>query len=221
MQKKITPLTLSGFADALDKRLPQYQCERCGQPDCAHYAQALAARLTTPDRCAPGGRVLAEQLAAMCDASVLPGAVFDDEVLQCARVIEEACIGCARCLRACPLDALIGAPKWLHAVLPRLCSGCGLCVPTCPVDCIVMEPAGRVWSNDDAAAARHRYRARLTRLVKSAARRHSKQNSAKQNHAEQTSTETPEARQRTIAEALATARARRMQHRARRDVDKS
>lgn len=214
MQKKIMSLMLSGLADALDKRLPQYQCGRCGQPDCAHYAQALAARQTTPDRCAPGGRALAEQLAAMGGASVSAEAVFDDEDLQSARVVEEACIGCARCLRACPLDALIGAPKWLHAVLPGLCSGCGLCVPTCPVDCIVMEPAGRVWSDDDAAAARQRYRARLVRLAKPTTRR-----SVKQHHAEPTPTETPETRQRAIAEALATARARRMQHQTRRNVD--
>ncbi|MDR2244480.1 MAG: RnfABCDGE type electron transport complex subunit B [Burkholderiales bacterium] len=208
MQKKIIPLMLSGLAEALDKRLPQYQCGRCGQPDCAHYAQALAARQETPDRCTPGGRALAELLAAMSGLPLSSDAVFDEDVLQCARVVEETCIGCVLCLKVCPLDALIGAPKCLHAVLPMLCSGCGLCVPVCPVDCIVLEPAGREWTDDDAAAARSRYRTRLKRLAEAA--RVKQRRAGEKEVMTKTPTEAPdEMRRRTIAEALATARARR------------
>lgn len=213
MQKKVFPLTLSGLAELLDKQLPQYQCGRCGQPDCAHYAQALAARQETPDRCAPGGHALAERLAAESGMLLSPDAVFDEGVLQCARVVEEACIGCARCLKVCPLDALIGASKFLHAVLPMLCSGCGVCVSVCPVDCIVLEPASREWTNNDAAAARNRYHARLKRLAEAV--------SMKRRRAEQ-KTELPEApaeiRKSAITEALATARARRAQHQMRRNT---
>ncbi|MDR0250739.1 MAG: RnfABCDGE type electron transport complex subunit B [Burkholderiales bacterium] len=208
MQKKLLPLTLSGLAEALDKLLPQYQCRRCSQPDCAHYALALAARQETPDRCVLGGRALAERLAVMSGMSLSPGAVFDESVLQCARVVEEACIGCVRCLKVCPLDALIGAPKWLHAVLPTLCSGCGLCVPACPVDGIVLEPADREWTDDDAGAARNRYRARLKRLAEAVP--------VKQRQAEKKTVTTKmsveasaEIRKRAIAEALVAARARR------------
>ncbi|MDR2174212.1 MAG: RnfABCDGE type electron transport complex subunit B [Burkholderiales bacterium] len=210
MQKKVFPLSLSGLSESLDRQLPQCQCGRCGQPDCAHYAQALAARQETPDRCAPGGRALAERLAAMSGMPLSPKATFDGDVLQCARVAEEACIGCARCLKVCPLDALIGAPKWLHAVLPALCSGCGVCVPVCPVDCIVLEPAGRKWTGDDAAAARNRYHVRLKRLAEATpvARRRAGEKAV----ATQMPTEAPdEIRKRAIAEALATARAIRNQ----------
>jgi electron transport complex protein RnfB len=212
MKKKISPLTLSGLAESLDKQLPQYQCGRCGQPDCAHYAQALAVRQETPDRCAPGGWALAERLAVISDMPLSPEAAFDEGVLQCARVVEEACIGCVRCLKVCPLDALIGAPKWLHAVLPMLCSGCGVCVPACPVDCIVLEAAGREWTDDDAAAARNRYHARLKRLAEAAPvkQRQAGKKMATPSMPIEAHDETPnEIRKRAIAEALATARARR------------
>jgi len=200
---------LSGLAELIDKQLPQYQCGRCGQPDCAHYAQALAARQTTPDLCAPGGGALAKRLAAMSGVLLRAGATFDGENLQCARVVEEVCIGCARCLIVCPLDALIGAPKFLHAVLPTLCSGCGVCIPACPVDCIVLELAGREWTDGDAAVARSRYHARLRRLVEATPVKQ-RQTAEKKGAAAEKPTETPgETRKRAIAKALATARARR------------
>ncbi|MDR0771476.1 MAG: RnfABCDGE type electron transport complex subunit B [Burkholderiales bacterium] len=220
MQIKILPLALTGLAESLDKRLPQYQCGRCGQPDCAHYAQALAARQETPDRCVPGGRALAEQLAAVSGMPLSPGAAFDEGALQCAIVVEEACIGCVRCLRVCPLDALIGAPKRLHAVLPTLCTGCGLCLPACPVDCIVLEPADREWTSDDATAARNRYHARLKRLAEAepVMLRRIEQTPASSEAEPREKTVPAETRQQVIAEALATARLRRTQYQARRQT---
>lgn len=83
-----------------------------------------------------------------------------------ARVDEAACIGCTLCIAACPFDAIVGAARRLHAVLPAFCTGCELCVAPCPVDCIRMLPAGRAWSPEDARAARSRYDARCRRLAK-------------------------------------------------------
>ncbi len=220
MQKKLFPLMLSGAAEAFDALLPQYQCGRCGQPDCAHYAQALALRQDSPDRCVPGGRALAEQLAFTSGMPLSPGAAFDETALQCAVIVEEACIGCTRCLRVCPLDALIGAPKRLHAVVPALCSGCGLCVSACPVDCIVLEPAGRQWTNDDAVAARDRYRQRLKRLAEAepVGQRCAWRAVADGEAVPEENGASAEMRQRVIADALTAARMRRAQHRARRGI---
>jgi electron transport complex protein RnfB len=91
-------------------------------------------------------------------------------VPQVAFVDATRCIGCTLCIAACPVDAIIGAPKRLHGVLAEFCSGCELCVPPCPVDCIVMRPAARDWSADDVTAARARYDARLLRRARPAPR---------------------------------------------------
>jgi electron transport complex protein RnfB len=219
MLKEILPLTLSGLADSLDKLLPQYQCGRCGQPDCAHYAQALAARQEMPDRCVPGGRRLTERLATATGVPLPSETVFEEDAFQCAHIIEEACIGCVRCLRVCPLDALIGAPKRLHAVLSALCSGCGLCVPACPVDCIVLEVVDREWTDGDAVAARNRYQARLKRLAEAeiVMLRQPKQVFVDGEVVPEGKAVSAETRQQVIAGALAAARARRAQYQARRN----
>lgn len=89
--------------------------------------------------------------------------------LALARIDESACIGCTLCIDACPVDAIAGAAKRMHVVLPALCVGCELCLPACPVDCIAMVPAGREWSAADARAARERRAARDRRLARNAA----------------------------------------------------
>jgi H+/Na+-translocating ferredoxin:NAD+ oxidoreductase subunit B len=83
-----------------------------------------------------------------------------------ARIDESACIGCTLCIAACPVDAIVGAAKRMHAILPSLCTGCALCVPPCPVDCILIEPASRVWTRADAEAARARSVVRNARLAR-------------------------------------------------------
>jgi electron transport complex protein RnfB len=85
---------------------------------------------------------------------------------QVAVIDERACIGCTLCIDACPVDAIIGAPKRMHGVLASLCSGCGLCVEPCPVDCIDLVPVERQWTRADASAARDRHQARARRLAK-------------------------------------------------------
>jgi Na+-translocating ferredoxin:NAD+ oxidoreductase subunit B len=89
--------------------------------------------------------------------------------LAVARIDEATCIGCTLCIDACPFDAIVGAAKRMHSVLPALCTGCALCVPPCPVDCIAMVPAGRAWSREDARAADERKAARNVRIAQSGA----------------------------------------------------
>ncbi|MXY55549.1 MAG: RnfABCDGE type electron transport complex subunit B [Gammaproteobacteria bacterium] len=113
--------------------LPQSQCAQCGYPGCRPYAEAVAAgeRL---DLCPPGGtRVVAaleELLGRDADTEM------SEPVDAVARIVEADCIGCALCIDACPVDAIAGASKYLHAVIPERCTGCELCIPACPVDCI-------------------------------------------------------------------------------------
>ena len=132
------------LADRIDDLLPQTQCTRCGYPGCRPYAEAIAIGAADINRCPPGGEATLATLARMLDrdppaldtARGLPGP------LRVAHIDERACIGCTLCISACPVDAIIGAPKRMHDVLGTLCSGCDLCVEPCPVDCID-DGAGR------------------------------------------------------------------------------
>jgi len=118
---------------AIDALLPQSQCAQCGYPGCRPYAEAVAAGERI-DLCPPGGprlvAALEESLGRSADAELAEPA---DEV---ARIVEADCIGCALCIDACPVDAIAGTSKFLHAVIPERCTGCELCIPACPVDCI-------------------------------------------------------------------------------------
>lgn len=157
-------------ADAarIDALLPQTQCTRCGYPDCRAYAEAIASERAPIDRCAPGGDATIAALARATGHPVVPldPAHGMHGPLVVARIDEAACIGCTLCIAACPVDAILGAPKRMHDVMPSLCSGCELCLPACPVDCIALVPAQREWTADDAAAARIRHDARRARLAR-------------------------------------------------------
>jgi electron transport complex protein RnfB len=123
----------------IDALLPQTQCTRCGFPGCLPYAQAIA-RGTPINQCPPGGTATIEALARVLDREVLPlnpehGVEAPPRV---AVIDEERCIGCAKCLPPCPVDAIVGAPRFLHTVAAQLCTGCELCIAPCPVDCISM-----------------------------------------------------------------------------------
>lgn len=160
------------LAERLLDALPQTQCTRCGYPDCAGYAQAIATEQVPINRCPPGG---AEGVARLARLTGQPAQPLDPECgaeapRQMAYVDEAWCIGCTLCIKACPVDAIIGSHKLMHTVLEGHCTGCELCVPVCPVDCIRLEPVSGTrtgwdaWSQPQADAARARHAARQRRI---------------------------------------------------------
>lgn len=130
-------------AGAIDRCLPQTQCTRCGYPDCLAYAEAVASGETGIDRCPPGGHHTLAALAGQRQLPV-PEKLADDveafDGLRLAVIREAECIGCTRCIDACPVDAIVGSGKRMHGVVAGLCTGCELCLPPCPVDCIELIP---------------------------------------------------------------------------------
>ena len=195
------------LADRADALLPQTQCTRCGYAACRPYAEAIAAGEAPINRCPPGGPETIVALAALTTRPALPldPACGTYGPLQVARIDEDTCIGCTLCIAACPVDAILGAAKRMHTVLPSLCTGCALCVPPCPVDCILLEPAGRTWTPVDAVAARDRYTGRGARLARG--ERVAKRASVTVSPCSEDSESA--ARERRVAAAFARARARR------------
>lgn len=160
------------LADRLEDLLPQTQCTRCGYPDCRAYAEAMAAGEAEINQCPPGGAEGIRRLAQLLDRPTLAlNTRHGVERPRPLAVIDESlCIGCTLCIQACPVDAIVGAAKQMHTVVPELCTGCDLCVAPCPVDCIglVEVTPGRTgwdaWSQPQADAARARHAARNRRL---------------------------------------------------------
>ncbi len=157
-------------ADAIDAMLPQTQCRKCGYTGCRPYAEAIAAGEAEINHCPPGG---AAGIAALAALTGRPPVALDPAYGTAGprrvAVIDEAhCIGCTLCIQACPVDAIVGAPKQMHGVIATLCTGCDLCIPPCPVDCIDMVPApdaDALWDRGRREAARERYRRREARLA--------------------------------------------------------
>ena len=129
-------------ADAIDALLPQTQCTRCGYTGCRPYAEAIAGGQAQIDQCPPGGTATIDALATLLARTPIPlnPANGIEGPLLVAQIDEERCIGCAKCLPPCPVDAIVGARKQMHTVIAALCTGCELCIAPCPVDCIVMLP---------------------------------------------------------------------------------
>jgi electron transport complex protein RnfB len=161
-------VTTASLALRIDAVLPQTQCTCCGYDGCMPYARALASGEADLDRCPPGGDAVVLKLSELTGRRAKPvdPACGAPGPLLVAVIDEAACIGCTLCIAACPVDAIIGAPKRMHAVLPSLCSGCELCVPPCPVDCIAIVSAQREWTAQDASAARERHAARDARVAR-------------------------------------------------------
>ena len=167
---------MSALAEQIDALLPQTQCTKCGYPACRPYAEAMAKGEADINQCPPGGEDGIRKLAALLGREYKPlNPKNGIERPRRVAVIDEArCIGCALCIQACPVDAIVGAAKLMHTVVTELCSGCDLCVPPCPVDCIEMAPAAgadALWDQPRANAARERFELRRTRLERERAER--------------------------------------------------
>lgn len=165
---------MNDLARRIDAALPQTQCTRCGYPDCASYAQAIADGEAGINQCPPGGAEGIERLSALTGQPVQAlNHAFGIEGPVTVAVIDEAwCIGCTLCIQACPTDAILGIHKRMHTVVEPYCTGCELCLPVCPVDCISLEIVSgertgwKAWSTEQAAQGRERYTLRQQRLAR-------------------------------------------------------
>ncbi len=144
----VRPGNVSGADSAVsrvDAQLPQTQCRKCGYDGCAPYAEAIVNANESISLCPPGGDATRRALASMLGRD--PGAAGGDGSLPTrlvAAIVERECIGCTKCIRVCPVDAIVGAHGRMHTVIADLCTGCDLCAPVCPTDCIEMHvPQGQ------------------------------------------------------------------------------
>ncbi len=161
------------LADRIEDLLPQTQCTKCGYDGCRPYAEAVAAGTASYNQCPPGGAEGVARLAGLLGKPVIPINPVNgvERPRPVAFIDESLCIGCTLCMQACPVDAIVGAPKQMHTVVTALCTGCDLCVPPCPVDCIAMIPVTGnatgwdAWTQQQADAARVRHDRRLARLA--------------------------------------------------------
>ncbi len=199
-------------ASRIDALLPQTQCTRCGYPGCLPYAQAIAQGTAGIDQCPPGGQAGVDALAALLGRATQPlNPAFGIEAPPTVAVIDEAvCIGCTKCIQACPVDAIIGASKRMHSIIDAECTGCDLCVPACPVDCISMQvrgdlPLSRPELMQRAQHARRRFDARNRRLDLK------QQQRAQRLHgnAQSSATPTPPISRSAVLEAIARGKAKR------------
>ena len=213
------------MAQRIDAVLPQTQCTRCGYPDCAAYALAIARSEAGINQCPPGGAEGITRIAQVTELPVLPlNPSFGVEAPRTVAVIDEAwCIGCTLCIAACPTDAILGSHKQMHTVIESACTGCDLCLPVCPVDCIQMvtvsaEQTGwSAWSAAQADTARQRYALRQARLQQAESARNDQALAKAQSHLAdlQSHTKAPEgpdqaaelARKRRVIEAAIAAAA--------------
>ncbi|MET4575294.1 electron transport complex subunit RsxB [Ottowia thiooxydans] len=162
---------ISPLAERLLNALPQTQCTRCGYPDCEGYAQAIADGQALINQCPPGGAEGIRRLAAITGTDELPlNPANGTEGPRSVAWIDEAwCIGCTLCIKACPVDCIVGGNRRMHTVIESECTGCELCIPACPVDCIALEnvtgqhTGWAAWSLQDADSARERYELTMAR----------------------------------------------------------
>jgi electron transport complex protein RnfB len=154
----------------IDALLPQTQCTRCGFDGCRPYAEAIAEGRAGIDQCPPGGDAGVASLARLLgrEATRLNPEFGEFTPPRVAVIEEDTCIGCTKCIQACPVDAIVGASKRMHTVIASWCTGCELCIAPCPVDCIVMADSPAF---PEASLSRERHDARAARLAREEAER--------------------------------------------------
>lgn len=127
------------LVNEIEAMLPGSQCGQCGFPGCTPAAEAVVNGDAPVTMCPPGGKALAQQIATKLGVDV-DLSTMEDQLPALAFVIEDTCIGCTRCYKVCPTDAIVGAPKQIHTVIPDACTGCKSCVDVCPTECLQMKP---------------------------------------------------------------------------------
>ena len=125
------------IVEKLDALLPQTQCGQCGYPGCRPYAEAIA-NGDVINKCVPGGEPTIKRIAELMGVEVPVDGPVEPPIKKVAFIHEDLCIGCTKCIQACPVDAIVGAAKMMHTVIKSECTGCDLCVDPCPTDCIEM-----------------------------------------------------------------------------------
>lgn len=158
---------MSDLARRIDDLLPQTQCTKCGYDGCRPYAEAIARGQADIDQCPPGGEAGIAKLASVLGRAVKPLNPAHGECRPpaVALIDESTCIGCVKCIDACPVDAIVGACKLMHTVISAWCTGCELCIPPCPVDCISLVPVKNL---PDSRHSRERHAFRTLRLARDA-----------------------------------------------------
>lgn len=156
------------LVEQVDALLPQTQCTQCGFSGCMPYAQAIIDDQADINQCPPGGRAGIKKLANLLGRQEKPlnEAFGIEKPREIAFIIEQDCIGCTKCIPPCPVDAILGANKFMHTIIINECTGCELCIAPCPVDCIVMKPLNQPssWSESNANKARFRHQNKQLRL---------------------------------------------------------
>ncbi len=176
---------LPALALRIDALLPQTQCRQCGYAGCQPYADAIATGEAAINRCPPGGEAGIRQIAELLgrEAMALDPDCGIEKPAARAFIDESTCIGCTKCIQACPVDAIVGSGKRMHTILADECTGCELCLAPCPVDCIAMIERNPDWTRDAALAqaradvARRRFQARSRRLEHEQAQRTARRSS--------------------------------------------
>ena len=134
---------MTSLAEKIDAVLPQTQCTQCDYPRCREYADAIEKGEADINQCPPGGEFTIAAIAKLLNTNPKPlnthHGITEPKVV--ARIVEQECIGCRLCIKACPVDCIIGSGKLMHTVISADCTGCKLCVPVCPTDCINLVPA--------------------------------------------------------------------------------